>query len=98
MVMDLCRIEAGGERAGKREERTSARVSASSLRTQAPAGNLGKDAQEAGARRWLQHQVIGLDRCCGQCREPEWNRRGKLPQRLAFLGSTRVTGQKAHDL
>jgi len=65
---------------------------------QGAAGELGKDGEQTGARRWLENTIGGRNAGCGACRQPERDGRRELLKRLAVLGTPRVGRQTTRDL
>ena len=93
MIVDLRGVEAGD--GGGRKE-VAEQVGAGFgqfIEGQRAANGLREDGKEAGARRGFQHTVAWHDRSRSQCGKAEWNRRGELLKRLAFLGTARVRWQ-----
>jgi len=62
------------------------------------AGELGEDGEQAGASRWLEHDIRWRDRGRGDGDEGQVDGRGELLQRLAFPRTARMRRQKSCDL
>ena len=78
-------------------EQTGARVG-ELVQDERGAGELGKDGEEPGAGRGLEHEVGGRDRRGDARDEAERDRRRELLERLALLGAARMGGSERREL
>ena len=98
MVVDVGCVVPGDGNAGKQTvEQTRARVG-ELVEDEAAARELGKDGEEPGPGRGLEHEVGGRDRRRGARGEAERDRRGELLERLALLRAARVGRKQRRHL
>ena len=68
------------------------------VQNQAAAGELGKNGEQACARRWLQHKIPGHHRRGRRRNMAKADRRRELLEGLAFLRPARVRREESRDL
>ncbi len=98
MIVDVRGVKAGdGDTGEQMTQQPGARLG-QLIENQRRAGELGKDGEQPGSGRRLQHEIGGRDRGGGAGCKAQSDRRRELLKRLAFLGAARVGGKKAGDL
>ena len=87
MIVDLGGVEPGDGKGRKERGETIGAGLGEFIEDQRTADGLRQNSQKAGASRWFQNPVIRDDRGSRQSGKAERDRRLKLLEVLAFLGT-----------
>ena len=98
MIIDLGGVEAGDGKSRKDLGKQIGAGLGQFVEDQRAADGLRQDRQKAGASGRFQHPVIRCDRGGCQSGKAEGDRRRKLLEVLAFLGTPGLRGQQPRDL